>query len=340
MPPRLLLLYRQRIPRYRPGSGQGWGDSLYQIRTWLNFLRTFKYAWQPVPVYHSIHLPFKRGSDKGQSADNRGIGQARRAQDHIDGVTHFAVLNHEGTVCADQHIVLWQQVCVRIFGHRQGSYEQEIASIRYSVDMIETRFREQRTTYGTPLGNRFREKAGEDQSLKRANATYVTANTFCIEKRRNSASLCKRWQRTIARKVSEMARRQTDLLCKARGERAERSIANLEADIGHAQWRGQEEPLHHIQAQRREKLARGYADDLVKHATEIIRTQASDIGHILQRKRLAHALTHRPNHAFNHRQMRIPGREIPIFKRKTPVTCLYHTACRLLAYGVTHIRNK
>src|SRR5258708_27611723 len=128
-----------------------------------------------------------------------------------------------------------------------------VNAISYALKQIQTRRTEFGTTHRQSLGNGTGEKDNVDRTPKsRGSADPTQKSIFhrhARERRGTELDMCYRKRLKFMSPLAQKAWGQTNQLRETAGERASAGIANLKANIGHAERRCQKQAPGRLKAQ-------------------------------------------------------------------------------------------
>src|SRR5437016_4653854 len=214
-------------------------------------------------------------------------------------------------VVAHQHLLARQQGRVEVCGHGKRGSSQIVNAISNAFQQIPTRRTESGTPHRRALGNGTAEQAHIDRAPKgRRSADLAQQSVFQRKVRGRRGTVLDRlyWKRLEGMSpLAQEAWRQAHQVRETAGERASARIPNLEANIGHAERRRQQQPPGRLEAQRGEKFARWNANQTTKDAIEMRGTQISNRSQIFEGQHFMQMGMHSLDSALNGLGMSIKG---------------------------------
>src|SRR3989442_14789769 len=161
-----------------------------------------------------------------------------------------------------------------------------VDAVRNAIKQIHTRRTECGTTHRRSLGNGTGEQANIDRAPKSRGSADPAQQSVFPRKARGCRGtefgrLSRKWLECLS-PLAQQAWRQANQLRETRSKRAGAGIANLKANIGHAERSRQKQTPGRLEAQSCEKFTRGNANQTTKDAMEMRGTQTGHRGQIFE----------------------------------------------------------
>src|SRR6266702_6683080 len=214
-------------------------------------------------------------------------------------------------IVAKQLLLARQQRRVQVCGYGKRGSPQMVDAVSHAMKQIHTRRAEFCTTDRLSLGNRTGEQANIDRAPKGCRGADVAQQSVFHRHARGrrgiALGLLYRKQLEGMSPLAQEAWRQAHQVRETAGERASARISNLEAYIGHAERRRQQQPPGRLEAQRGEKFARWNANQTTKDAIEMRGAQIGNRSQVFEGQHFMQMGMHGLDRALNGLRMSIKG---------------------------------
>src|SRR6266702_14130 len=241
-------------------------------------------------------------------------------------------------IVAKQLLLARQQRRVQVCGYGKRGSPQMVDAVSHAMKQIHTRRAEFCTTDRLSLGNRTGEQANIDRAPKGCRGADESQQSVYHRHARGcrglALGLLSRKRLECMRPLAQQAWRQAHQVRETAGERAGARISNLEAYIGHAERRRQQQPLGRLEAQRGEKFARWNANQTTKDAIEMRGTQNGNRSQIFEGQHFMQMGMHGLDRAFY--GLRLSGKGLVTRCVLTENGCCCSHSVLLLQQNVLH----